>query len=290
MLILNRSVAASSAVMASFRPMKIVAKSALRFDARYFQIACLASLLALLVWRGDPGVTPFQGPACLGACLAAQYLLCRSFRIAFDWRSPVITALSLGLLLRADSSWLWIAASALAMASKFMFRVRGKHVFNPANFAIVALLLTSDAVWVSPGQWGDAVWLAMLLASLGWLVLSRAARLDIAAVFLATYGALLLARCLILGDPLAIPIHQMQSGALLLFAFFMLTDPRATPDHRWGRALFAVSVGLLAYHLQFDDQIRPGMFLALAALSPLVPLIDRAMPAPRFTWSRISPS
>ncbi len=198
----------------------------------------------------------------------------------------MITGLSLGLLLRADGSWLWIAAGALAMASKFILRVSGKHVFNPANFAIVALMLTSDAVWVSPGQWGDAVWLVMLLASLGWLVLSRAARLDIAAFFLASYGLLLLTRCLILGDPLTIPAHQMQSGALLLFAFFMITDPRATPDHRWGRALFATSVALLAYHLQFDEQIRPGLFLALAALSPLVPLIDHALPAPRFTWNR----
>ena len=49
-----------------------------------------------------------------------------------------------------------MAAPVLAIGSKFLFRVRGKHLFNPAAFAIVALLLTSDEVWVSPGQWGAA--------------------------------------------------------------------------------------------------------------------------------------
>jgi Na+-transporting NADH:ubiquinone oxidoreductase subunit NqrB len=255
-------------------------------DPRYFQIGTLASLLALLVWRGDPGISVWQGPVCIGATLAAQFALCRWSAVAFDWRSPTITGLSLGLLLRSDTPLLWLAAGALAMASKFLLRINGKHVFNPANFAIASLLLvTKDHVWVSPGQWGDAVWLALLLICLGWLVLTRAARLDIAAMFLCAYGGLLTTRCLLLGDPLTIPAHQMQSGALLLFAFFMLTDPRATPDHRWGRALFAVGVAAVAYHLQFDLQIRPGMFLALAFLSPLAPLIDRALPAPRFDWT-----
>jgi Na+-transporting NADH:ubiquinone oxidoreductase subunit NqrB len=256
-------------------------------DPRYWQIGCLGALLTILLARGDPGVDPWQAPVCVAIALLAQYACGAVWRVTFDWRSPLITSLSLGLLFRADTPWLWALAAALAIGSKFLVRVRGKHVFNPANFAIsTLLLLLPNDVWISPGQWGAEIWLCFLFAGLGLLVLQRAARLDIAATFLLAYGGLLLMRCLALGDPLTIPAHQLQSGALLLFAFFMITDPRATPDSRLGRVIFATAVALLAYHLQFARQIRPGIFLSLFLLSPAVPLIDAVLPAARFVWTR----
>ena len=56
------------------------------------------------------------------------------------------------------------AAAALAIGSKFILRVRGKHLFNPANFGVGAALLVLPGTWISPGQWGSDVALA------GWLV------------------------------------------------------------------------------------------------------------------------
>ena len=48
------------------------------------------------------------------------------------------------------------------------------------------------------------------------------------------YGLLLIGRALWLGDPLSIPLHQLQNGALLIFAFFMISDPKTTPNTaRW---------------------------------------------------------
>jgi Na+-translocating ferredoxin:NAD+ oxidoreductase RnfD subunit len=94
----------------------------------------------------------------------------------------------------------------------------------------------------------------------------------------------LLTRALILGDPLAIPLHQMQAGGLLIFSFFMITDPRSTPDSAIGRALFVIAVAALAYWLQSRWQMREGLFFALACVSPLTPLLDRLWPRPRFQW------
>jgi Na+-transporting NADH:ubiquinone oxidoreductase subunit NqrB len=254
-------------------------------DARHFQIAVLGSLVALQILAFDLGAGPVQAAATIGVALATQFLC--SWLVGaegFDWRSPLITGCSLTLLLRTGSAELWLLAPALAIASKYVLRVRGKHVFNPANFAIVALLICSPDVWVSPGQWGNAVWLAMLLVCLGGLVLQRAGRADTALAFLGTYAGLLLWRAYSLGDPLTIPLNQLQSGALLLFGFFMITDPRSTPDHRLGRVAFAMAVAGLGYWLQFRWQLRPALFFALAALSPLTPLFDLLLPAPRFTW------
>jgi enediyne biosynthesis protein E5 len=170
-----------------------------------------------------------------------------------------------------------------------VIRVGGKHIFNPANFGIVALMLATGEAWVSPAQWGSATWAAFLFVSLATLVLSRAKRADIAVAFLAAYIALLFARALYLGDPLAIPLKQMQSGALLLFAFFMISDPKTTPDRRGLRIVYAVFVAALGFTLQFALWRPDGIIWALFLASPLVPLLDRLKriePATRFQWHR----
>jgi enediyne biosynthesis protein E5 len=174
----------------------------------------------------------------------------------------------------------------IAIGSKFVFRIGGKHIFNPAGFAIVVLLASAHGVWISPGQWGSTVWFAALLCFFAILVLRAARRSDIAIFFLASHAALLFTRAGWLGDPFAVPLHQLQSGSLLIFAFFMISDPRTTPDSRLGRFIFALSVALFAHYLAFFMQMRPALYVALIALSPLTLLIDRLLPAERFAWSR----
>jgi enediyne biosynthesis protein E5 len=166
-----------------------------------------------------------------------------------------------------------------------VLRIDGRHIWNPAGFAIVILLLTSNGVWISPGQWGTSVWFASLLAFFAILVLQAAQRADIALFFLGSHAALLLARALWLGDPLAIPLHQMQSGSLLIFAFFMISDPRTTPASRLGRLLFAFAVAALAHYLAFFMQLRPALYFALIALSPITPLLNRVLPGLQFEWT-----
>ena len=117
------------------------------------------------------------------------------------------------------------------------------------------------------------------------LVLQAAQRADIALFFLVSHAALLTGRALWLGDPLAIPLHQMQSGPLLIFAFFMISDPSTTPDSRLGRLLFALAVAALAHYLAFFMQMRPALYVALIVLSPVTLLLDRLLPAQRFAWS-----
>jgi enediyne biosynthesis protein E5 len=188
--------------------------------------------------------------------------------------------------LRADTAWLHAAAGVIGIASKFIFRIDGKHIWNPAGFAIVVLLFTSNDVWISPGQWGTAVWFAALLGFFAILVLHAARRSDMALFFLGCHAALLLARAAWLGDPLVIPLHQLQSGAILIFAFFMISDPRTSPDARLGRFLFAASVAVLGHYLAFFMQMRPALYFALIAISPLTLLIDRILPAERFAWTK----
>jgi NQR2, RnfD, RnfE family len=148
--------------------------------------------------------------------------------------------------------------------------------------------MTSGLGWISPGQWGQAAWLGFLIACLGSLVVTRAARADVTLSFLGFYMGLLIVRALWLGDPLMIPLHHLESGTLLIFSFFMITDPKTTPDSRAGRLLFTLSVAFVALCVQFI-LFRPHAPLwALLFCSPLVPLIDRCIPGSRYDWSRPS--
>jgi Na+-transporting NADH:ubiquinone oxidoreductase subunit NqrB len=255
-------------------------------DARDFQIVALASLVVInFVWI-DFGAKPLHCAVAIGGALATQVALSRWYKLPrLDLRSPLITGLSLSLLLRADAAWLPALAGVIAIGSKFVLRVDGKHVWNPAGLAIVVLLASSDGVWISPGQWGSAVWFGALVALLAIMVLRASQRLDVALFFLCSHAAFLFARALWLGDPAAIPLHQLQSGSLLIFAFFMISDPRTTPDSRLGRFLFAFGVALLAHYFAFFMQMRPALYVALIVLSPVVLVLDRVVPGRRFQWS-----
>jgi Na+-transporting NADH:ubiquinone oxidoreductase subunit NqrB len=257
---------------------------ALPLDPRLFQIAALAGLLAYGLLRLDLDVRLPRALLILATVLITQYACTRAWRLpAFDPRSALISGLSLCLLLRTPYAVVAAAGAVLAVAGKFVVRIHGKHVFNPTNFALVALLLTGQA-WVSPGQWGSAATLGFLVACVGGLVVNRAARSDVTVAFLLAYGGLVFARSLWLGEPMAIPLHRLESGALLIFAFFMISDPRTTPDHRAARVLFACLVALGAATIQFRLFRTNGLLWSLAAASPLVPVLDRLLPGARHRW------
>lgn len=259
------------------------------FDPRLYQIASLGTLLLYGLFRLDFDVTLLQIVITLGTALLTQYAGTRLFNLpSFDPRSPLISALSLCLLLRTNEPATAALASSLAIASKFVIRWNGKHLFNPTNLALV-VLLASGLGWVSPGQWGQVAWFGFLIACMGGLVVTRAARADVTLAFLTCYVGLLVARALWLGDPLSIPLHQLESGSLLIFAFFMISDPKTTPDSRTGRLVFSGFVALGALFIQFGLFRPNGPLWALIVCSFLVPLLDRFFPGRRYDWPNPSP-
>jgi Na+-translocating ferredoxin:NAD+ oxidoreductase RnfD subunit len=259
----------------------------LRFDPRLYQIAVLSGLLAYGWAALGFDISPARAALLLGTCLATQFAWILGRRLpAFDARSALISGLSLCLLCRTSDPLLAAAAATIAISSKFLVRIRGKHVFNPTNIGLAVMLLLSDGVWVSPGQWGNPAWFAFLMAGFGFLVVTRAARADVTLAFLCVYAALVAGRSYWLGEPSAIPILRFQSGALLLFAFFMISDPKTTPNSRVGRVVFAAMVAFGAWYIQFRMFRTNGLLWSLAACSIAVPLIDWLLPGDRYDWAR----
>ena len=249
-----------------------------RIDPRYYQIAVLSLLLGYGVFFLDFGIRWQNALTILVAAQLTQYVGTHLKRLPrFDPLSAAITSLSLTLLLRTDAISLAALAAVLAIGSKFLLRVRGKHLFNPANFALVSLMILSDRAWASSGQWGSAAIGAFLLACLGFLVLTRAKRAETTIGFLLFYASLLFGRAIWLGDPLSIPLHQLQNGALLIFAFFMISDPKTTPNAPLGRIAYAAVVASIAYIIQFVYYQPNGPILALI-LSCAARSIDSTSP------------
>jgi hypothetical protein len=270
-------------------------------DPRDYQVAALTTLLVLGKLAFGFDVSWLQVGVTLTSALAWQWLAtCMGWPSTgaastspppFEWKSALISGLSLCLLLRTRIQ-IWAAvAGIVAVGSKFVLRVpradgRGtKHLLNPTNGAIVLLLLSGAPVWVSPAQWGHHLPLAFGVAGFGSLVVRRSARSDVTLAFLAAWAALLFARAAYLGQAWAAPLHQLENGSLALFAFHMISDPKTTPDSRAGRLVFACLVALGAGLVQFVLFRTNGLLWSLAACSLFVPLLDRWLPGRGFEWS-----
>ena len=254
-------------------------------DPRVYQIGMLTSLLVYGMGWLAFDITVGRACVLLLTVLGTQSICDRLERRPVNIASALISGLSLCLLLRTNRTDVAVVAAIVTIAAKFVIRFRGKHVFNPTNGGLVAILLLTDQVWVSPGQWGSAAFFAFLMACLGGLVVNRASRSDVTYAFITFYCALLFGRAWYLGEPMTVPLHRLESGALLLFTFFMISDPRTTPDSRPGRVLFAALVACGAWYVQFRLFRTNGLLWSLAAFSLAVPLIDWLLPGAQYSWT-----
>ncbi len=236
-------------------------------------------------WREFP-ISGVAILSVLGSALVAQAIAIWKYKLPWNsLLSALISGLSLLLLFRSNYLLVWSFAAVLAVASKFIFRWRGKHFFNPTDFALVSLFYLTPWAWFSPGQWGDDMTTAFWVVLMGAAVVSRARRFDISLAFFFTFVALLFARVTYLGQNAHVLPHQLADGGLILFTFFMVSDPRSTPDHRVGRLIFGASVAILTFFLRFHWYHPGAPFEALFLLSPLTIILDSLWNHSRFEWA-----
>ncbi|MDJ0774867.1 MAG: RnfABCDGE type electron transport complex subunit D [Mastigocoleus sp. MO_167.B18] len=284
-------------------------------DLRDYQILLLTLFLVLGIGTRDWTVRPELILIAIATCLITQWIFSRGNQSKGDSsnssnsnssssnfshssfanldflnsnlsiRSALITSLGLSLLLRADH-WTTIAiAGFFAIASKFIFKVGNKHFFNPANFGIIAALILTNDAWVSPGQWGEDWWYAMLFLGAGGMILQKVGRWDTTAAFLGAYAVLEGIRNFWLGWTWDVYLHRLINGSLLLFALFMVTDPRSIPNSRIGRVIWAICIATLTFILRNYFLMSTAVFWALFLLAPLTVVFDAIWSAQRFYWS-----
>lgn len=256
-------------------------------DARDYQIIFLSTFLVLGLATRDWTLRLDVIAVAIAACLFVQILATKISTGTWQWqslKSAAITSLSLCLLLRVDHYSTMVLAGSLAVLSKFILQVNQKHFFNPANFGIIAAVTLTPDAWVSPGQWGESWWYALLFLGCGGMVLSKVGRLDTAMTFLGSYAFLEAMRNIYLGWTWDVYCHRLMSGSLLLFTLFMITDPRSTPNAQVSRLIWGIAIALLTFILRNYFFVAPAVFWALFALSPLTIILDWLWSSPQFSW------
>jgi Na+-transporting NADH:ubiquinone oxidoreductase subunit NqrB len=70
--------------------------------------------------------------------------------------SAYISGISVGILVRSPAFWPYALCSAISITSKYVLRVKGRHIWNPSNFGIsVMLFLAAETVATLSIQWGN---------------------------------------------------------------------------------------------------------------------------------------
>ena len=209
--------------------------------------------------------------------IACELLLGRLFLKRWpNLASAYITGISVGILLRAPGYWPFVVCALLSITSKYVLRVNGRHIFNPSNFGICAMLfLASDAVATLSIQWGNNLAAMAVIWVLGSLIIWRARRFHICVTYVATFLLLSAVRAWITGDPWLSEVSPITGPEYQLFIFFMITDPKTTVKSRLGQCVVAFSVAVVEMIFRLDRSIYAPLY-ALFFVGPVALLIEMA--------------
>ncbi|MDH2429181.1 enediyne biosynthesis protein UnbU [Sphaerisporangium sp. TRM90804] len=186
-----------------------------------------------------------------------------------------ITGLACAMLLYANARVEPVmAAVVIGIASKYVVRVRigasRRHVLNPSNFGIVAVLLLFPWVGIAPPyhftEWvsGPLDWIipAAILASGTMLNAMLTKKMPLILAWVGGFALQAVVRTAIEGTSTVNALTVMTGVAFVLFTNYMITDPGTTPvaparQVAFGLATAATYGVLVAFHVVF------GMFFAL---------------------------
>jgi len=240
-----------------------------RLDPRYL----VSFLITLILVLGEMRYGILGGydrlAIALGVSVATELVLSRMLRGWFaNVQSAYITGISLSLLTkpRADLLWPFALGAFLAIASKYVLQYRGRHLWNPSNFAISLLLVAAPAsVAILSHQWGNELATNAVIWCFGLLIVSRVRMLHVTLTYVACFLALAALRSWIIGGPMLAEVAPLTGPMYQLFVFFMVTDPKTTVSTARGRMIVAalVAVAEMAIRLAGDYHV--------AALAPLYP-------------------
>jgi len=248
----------------------------------------LATLLIAAVVLSFFSLLPFSPYALLASatviiisCAATNYIFARVFKAPANVESVYITALILALIISpplisnfsAGLPFL-ILASVWAMAGKFIFAFRKKHIFNPAAFAVAltALTINQSASW-----WAGDFYMLPFVALGGILIVKKLLRWNLFLSFFAAAMVSILGFAFLRGtDPATIFGKSLFESPLLFFAFIMLTEPITTPPTRFLRVCYGILVGLA-----FATQVHIGPVYSTPELALLFGNIFSFLASPK---------
>jgi enediyne biosynthesis protein E5 len=188
--------------------------------------------------------------------------------------SAYITGISVGILVRSPAFWPYVICSVISIMSKYVLRVKSRHIWNPSNFGIsVLLFLAPETVATLSIQWGNYLLPMIVIWCLGAVIVWRVRRFHITATYVTCFIAFAFLRSYITGSPWQSEIAPLTGPMYQLFIFFMITDPKTTVRPRSWQCVVVALVALVEMILRLE-QVVYAPFYALFLVGPAALLIE----------------
>ena len=213
--------------------------SLLSFDNRYLAPAFITCIL--LVGHLTFGILESYQKTLLAivTSIGLELLLGRIFY--HKWMHPAsayISGISVGILVRSPAYWPYVLCAAISIMSKYVLRVKGRHIWNPSNFGIsVLLFLAADTVASLSIQWGNYLLPMVVIWVLGSVIIARLHRFHITGIYVASFLAFAFLRSWMTHSPWQSEVAPITGPMYQLFIFFMITDPKTTVRTKRGQCI-----------------------------------------------------
>jgi len=188
--------------------------------------------------------------------------------------SAYITGISVGILIRSPAFWPFALCSLISITSKYVLRVKGRHIWNPSNFGVsVLLFLAGDIVASLSIQWGNFLLPMIVIWALGSVIIWRLRRFHITGTYVVSFLLFAFLRAWMKGNPWQSEIAPITGPEYQLFIFFMITDPKTTVRGKMEQCLVAFSVAAVEMVMRLN-QVVYAPFYALFLVGPTALLIE----------------
>jgi len=188
--------------------------------------------------------------------------------------SAYISGISIGMLVRSPEIWPYALCSAISITSKYVIHVDGRHLWNPSNLGVVAMLvLASDTVAGLSVQWGNNLLPMVVVWAFGSVIISALGRFHITLTYVASFLVFSVVRAAITGHPWLAEVAPLTGPMYQLFIFFMITDPKTTVRPKWAQCLVAFLVAAVEATLRLFQFVH-APYYALFIVGPTANLIE----------------
>ena len=247
----------------------------LRFDTRYLAPALITCVL--IAGQISFGFLESWSRTFLAIATAIAVELVAVRLLYGKWphlASAYVSGISVGILVRSPAFWPYALCAAISITSKYVLRIGNRHIWNPTNFGIVAmLLLAADTVAGLSVQWGNNLLPMVFVWFFGAIILKMVDRLHITLTYVASFLILAVLRANITGHPVLSEIAPITGPMYQLFIFFMITDPKTTVGPKWAQCLVAVLIALLEMVFRLMQFVY-APFYALFIIGPIANVIE----------------
>jgi len=252
-----------------------VRKPRFHLDNRY--IAPLFITFILLVGHLSYGILEsyWKTGLAIGTAIVCELILGRIFFGKWlNLSSAYITGISVGILVRSPAFWPYALCSAISIMSKYVLRVKGRHIWNPSNFGLsVLFFLAAETMAGLSIQWGNYLGPLLVIWVLGSIIIYRAKRFHISATYVVSFILFAFLRSAITGHPWQSEIAPLTGPMYQLFVFFMITDPKTTVKSTLGQCVVAFLVAFAEFAFRLMEVVY-APFYALFFVGPAANLIE----------------